>query len=360
MKLCDFDYELPAGAIATHPAQPRDSARLLDLSGAGMVDRRICDLASLLRAGDLLVVNNTKVIPARLSGMRGAARIGVTLHKHEVDNIWRVFAKPAKKCKPDDVIVFANDFGARVIGRGDGGDVELAFINPVTGSDLDAAAIDAGLGAHGSMPLPPYIARPDGVDDADASDYQTMFASEKGAVAAPTAGLHFTDAVIADLADAGIDVVEVTLHVGAGTFLPVTVDDIAHHKMHSEWGRISTTTAARIAETKANGGRIIAIGTTSLRILEAAAQSNQDGAGIKAFSGETDIFITPGFRFHVVDMLLTNFHLPKSTLLMLVSAFSGMENIRAAYQHAIANGYRFFSYGDACLLAHRPAPELKK
>ena len=358
MKLLDFDYELPAGAIATHPAQPRDSARLLDLSGAGMVDRHISDLASLLRAGDLLVVNNTEVIPARLSGMRGAARIGVTLHKHEADNIWRVFAKPAKKCRPDDVIIFADDFGARVIGRGDGGDVELAFINPASGSDLDAGAIDAGLAAHGSMPLPPYIARPDGVDDADASDYQTMFASEKGAVAAPTAGLHFTDVVISDLADAGIDVVEVTLHVGAGTFLPVTVDDIAEHKMHSEWGRISTATAARMTETKANGGRIVAVGKTSLRILEAAAQSGS-GTEISAFSGDTDIFITPGFRFRVVDMLLTNFHLPKSTLLMLVSAFSGMENIRAAYQHAIANGYRFFSYGDACLLAHHPEPDQK-
>ena len=351
MKLADFDYDLPAEAIATHPANPRDAARLLDLVGERMVDRHVRDLPSLLQAGDLLIVNNTRVIPARLSGRRGEARINITLHKHEktdgAANIWRVFAKPAKKCRPDDIIHFAPDFAARVLGRGAGGDVELAFINPDDGRDLDAAEMDARLATHGSMPLPPYIARPDGATSADADDYQTMFASQKGAVAAPTAGLHFTDALMAALAQAGVAVAEVTLHVGAGTFLPVTVDDIADHRMHSEWGQIGAETAARIATARAAGGRIIAVGTTSLRIMEACAAQH---GRVTAFSGETDIFITPGFRFRAVDMLLTNFHLPKSTLLMLVSAFSGIGRIRDAYRHAIAHDYRFFSYGDACLL----------
>jgi S-adenosylmethionine:tRNA ribosyltransferase-isomerase len=292
------------------------------------------------------------VIPARLIGRRGAARINITLHKHEkaygAANTWRVFAKPAKKCRPDDIIHFAPDFVARVLGRGAGGDVELAFINPDDGRDLDAAEMDARLATYGSMPLPPYIARPDGATGADAADYQTMFASQKGAVAAPTAGLHFTDALMTALAQAGVAVAEVTLHVGAGTFLPVTVDDIAYHRMHSEWGQISAETAARIATARAVGGRIIAVGTTSLRIMEACAAQH---GRVTAFSGETDIFITPGFRFRAVDMLLTNFHLPKSTLLMLVSAFSGIRRIRDAYRHAIAHDYRFFSYGDACLLS---------
>ena len=351
MKLADFDYDLPAEAIATHPANPRDDARLLDLVGERMVDRHVRDLPSLLRAGDLLIVNNTRVIPARLIGQRGAARINITLHKHEkaddAANIWRVFAKPAKKCIPDDIIHFAPDFAARVLGRGAGGDVELAFINPDDGRGLDAAEMDARLAKHGSMPLPPYIARPDGATSADADDYQTMFASQKGAVAAPTAGLHFTDALMTALAQAGVAFAEVTLHVGAGTFLPVTVDDIADHRMHSEWGQIGAETAARIATARAVGGRIIAVGTTSLRIMEACAAQH---GRVTAFSGETDVFITPGFRFRAVDMLLTNFHLPKSTLLMLVSAFSGIGRIRDAYRHAIAHDYRFFSYGDACLL----------
>ena len=348
MKLSDFDYALPQTAIATEPANPRDAAKLLDLSVAGMNDRHIRDLPDLLQAGDLLVVNNTEVIPARLFGKRGEAGISVTLHKHETGNVWRVFAKPAKKCRPDDLIVFAPDFAALVRGRGDGGDVELAFINPQDGAALDASAIYAGLAAHGSMPLPPYIARPDGARESDRHDYQTMFACEKGAVAAPTAGLHFTDDLMARLAARGIEVAEVTLHVGAGTFLPVTVDDIADHKMHAEWGRISQKTADRINMTKAAGGRVIAVGTTSMRILEACAKAE---GRITEFADETDIFITPGFEFAVVDMLLTNFHLPKSTLLMLVSAFSGMDRIRAAYHHAITSGYRFFSYGDACLLS---------
>ena len=352
MKLADFDYDLPPAAIATHPANPRDAARLLDLAGEGMVDRHVRDLPSLLRPGDLLIVNNTRVIPARLSGRRGEARVTVTLHKKEkangVANIWRVFAKPAKKCRPNDIIHFAADFAARVRGRGPSGDVELAFINPENGRDLTAGEMDARLATHGSMPLPPYIARPDGATSADADDYQTMFASQKGAVAAPTAGLHFTDPLMAGLAARGVGVAEVTLHVGAGTFLPVTVEDIADHRMHSEWGQISADTADHITATRAAGGRIIAVGTTSLRIMEACAARHN---GVTAFSGETDIFITPGFQFRAVDMLLTNFHLPKSTLLMLVSAFSGIERIRGAYRHAIAGDYRFFSYGDACLLS---------
>ncbi len=352
MELADFDYDLPQAAIAKHPASPRDAARLLDIAGKGMVDRQVRDLPSLLRAGDLLIVNNTRVIPARLSGRRSGAQINVTLHKQErtdgADNIWRVFAKPAKKCRPDDIIHFASNFAAQVLGRGPGGDVELAFISPEDGRSLDAVEIDKLLATHGSMPLPPYIARPNGTTDADAVDYQTIFASKRGAVAAPTAGLHFTDELMAALDDAGIGVAEVTLHVGAGTFLPVTVNDIADHQMHSEWGQIGPDTAARIAATQAAGGRIIAVGTTSLRILEACAA--QHGA-VSAFSGETDIFITPGFRFRTVDMLLTNFHLPKSTLMMLVSAFCGIERIRDAYRYAIANKYRFFSYGDACLLS---------
>jgi len=347
MKLSDFDYELPPSAIASHPANPRDAARLLDLAGPEMVDRHIWDLPAILRAGDLLVVNDTEVIPARLQARRGEAGIGVTLHKHEGANIWRVFAKPARKCRPDDLLVFADGFAARVIERGAGGDVVLAFVDPVTGQALDSDAIHAALASHGSMPLPPYIPRPDGVTAADAKDYQTLFASEKGAVAAPTAGLHFTSDLVESLDAAGVGITTVTLHVGAGTFLPVTVEDVADHRMHSEWGRISADTASRIAAARAAGGRIIAVGTTSLRILEACALAK---GRVCEFAGETDIFITPGYRFRAVDLLLTNFHLPRSTLLMLVSALAGMDVIKRAYQHAIDAGYRFFSYGDACLL----------
>ena len=351
MKLNDFDYELPPECIAVEPARPRDAARLLDLSGDAMADRHIRDLPTLLQAGDLLVVNNTRVIPARLSGRRGEAGISVTLHKHETGAEWLVFAKPAKKCRPDDVILFGDGFAALVIGRGEGGEVRIRFIDPQTGSDLDAAQIEAGLARFGSMPLPPYIRRPDGSTATDAEDYQTMFAAESGAVAAPTAGLHFTPDLMQALAATGVGVAEVTLHVGAGTFLPVTVEDIADHRMHSEWGQISPATAEAITATKAAGGRVIAVGTTSLRILEAC---HADLGRVDAYNAETDIFITPGFEFGAVDMLLTNFHLPKSTLLMLVSAFAGMQPIRDAYRHALDDGYRFFSYGDACLLSRAP------
>ncbi|MGB2294437.1 MAG: tRNA preQ1(34) S-adenosylmethionine ribosyltransferase-isomerase QueA [Candidatus Puniceispirillum sp.] len=354
MKLSDFDFDLPPDRIAKAPAQPRDSARLLDLSGGGIADRHVGDLPDLLRAGDLMIVNNTSVIPARLTGKRGDAKISVTLHKYEGhknggDAVWRVFAKPAKKCRPDDIIIFASDFAARVLGRGEGGDVVLEFIDPVSGDALDSVRLDTGLDAYGTMPLPPYIARPDGVLESDRDDYQTIFASQRGAVAAPTAGLHFTAGLNAALQAKGVEIAAVTLHVGAGTFLPVTVENIAAHKMHSEWGAIPADVAAKIIATKKAGGRVVAVGTTSLRILEASYAAL---GHIGAFAGETDIFITPGFSFNVVDMLMTNFHLPKSTLLMLVSAFAGHAPIMAAYDHAIAQGYRFFSYGDACLLSH--------
>ena len=355
MKLDAFDYSLPAEKIATKPADPRESARLLDLSGDGIADRHIGDMPALLRADDVLIVNNTQVIPARLEGRRGQAKISVTLHKRESDHIWRVFAKPAKKCRIDDVIIFADDFAATVLGRGEGGDVELGFINPATATCLTRLELDACLDRYGSMPLPPYIARPDGAEPADRQDYQTMFARHRGAVAAPTAGLHFTDNLAKAIAATGVRILPVTLHVGAGTFLPVTADDIKDHKMHSEWGQISAETATAIAEARAKGGRVIAVGTTSLRILEACYQ--QHGAVIE-FAGETDIFITPGYEFGVIDALLTNFHLPKSTLLMLVSAFTGMQKIALAYRHAIANDYRFFSYGDACFMTRNQSPDI--
>ena len=355
MKLDAFDYSLPAEKIATKPADPRESARLLDLSGDGIADRHIGDMSALLRADDVLIVNNTQVIPARLEGRRGQAKISVTLHKRESDHIWRVFAKPAKKCRIDDVIIFADDFAATVLGRGEGGDVELGFINPVNVACLTRLELDACLDRYGSMPLPPYIARPDGAVPADWRDYQTMFARHRGAVAAPTAGLHFTDNLAKAISATGARILPVTLHVGAGTFLPVTADDIKNHKMHSEWGQISAETATAIAEARAQGGRVIAVGTTSLRILEACYQ--QHGAVIE-FAGETDIFITPGYEFGVIDALLTNFHLPKSTLLMLVSAFAGMQKIAMAYRHAIANDYRFFSYGDACFMTRNPSPDI--
>ena len=347
MKLSDFDYHLPPEVIASEPVRPRDSARLLNMTGQSFCDRLISDLPSILAPGDLLVANDTEVIPARLSGRRGEAGISVTLHKHEGGARWRVFAKPARKCRPDDVIHFGEDFAARVEGRGAGGDVGLVFINPQSDAELDKASVQAGLAAHGGMPLPPYIQRPDNATEADVLDYQTMFAEHRGAVAAPTAGLHFTPGLMQRLEAADIGLATVTLHVGAGTFLPVTVENVADHHMHSEWGHIPATTAARINATRSAGGRIVAVGTTSLRILEACFAVHGD---VREYADETDIFITPGFRFGAVDMLMTNFHLPKSTLLMLVSAFAGMQPIRDAYAHALDGGYRFFSYGDACLM----------
>ena len=347
MKLSDFDYELPPEAIAAEPARPRHAARLLDLEGDAIHDRIVRDLPSLLRPGDVLVVNNTRVIPARLAGRRGEAGIGVTLHKHEGGADWQVFAKPARKCRPDDVILFGAGFAARVRGRGEGGEVGITFIDPDSGDALDPAAVETGLATHGSMPLPPYIRRPDGSTSADDKDYQTMFAAQAGAVAAPTAGLHFTPELTSALQEAGVAIAEVTLHVGAGTFLPVTVENIAEHRMHAEWGQIPAATASRINAARSEGGRVVSVGTTSLRLLESATG---DDDVIREVAGDTDIFITPGYRFRAVDGLMTNFHLPKSTLMMLVSALMGRDRMMAAYAYAIAQEYRFYSYGDSSLL----------
>jgi len=335
-----FDYELPQHFIATRPAEPRDSARLLDLSGDGMADRSVGDFPDLLRPGDILVYNDTRVIPARLVGRRGEARIEATLHKAEADGSWAAFVRPAKRCRVGDRVLFEGELEAEVIEKRDGGEIVFRF--PETGS-----ALIETLKRVGSMPLPPYIKRDEDEQVDDDASYQTMFAARDGAVAAPTAGLHFTDRMIARIDAAGVERCALTLHVGAGTFMPVKVEDTDDHKMHFEWGEISAEAAERINRARAAGGRVVAVGTTSLRLLESAAR--EDGT-LPAFSGETGLFITPGYRFKIVDLLLTNFHLPKSTLLMLVSALAGRERILAAYEHAKAEGYRFFSYGDACLL----------
>ena len=345
MRVDLFDYHLPEDRIARFPARPRDAARLLDLTGEGLVDRVVADLPDLLRPGDLLIANDTRVIPARLDGRRGEAGIEVTLHKRDGEAVWRAFARPAKKLREGDRIVFAEDLSAEVAAKGDAGEVTLAF-------DRAGPALMAALAQHGRMPLPPYIKRRDAEPEDDDRDYQTVFAARDGAVAAPTAGLHFTPDLLAGVEARGVRRALVTLHVGAGTFLPVKVEDTDQHVMHSEWGAVPTETAAAIAETRAAGGRVVATGTTTLRILEAAAG---DDGSVPAWSGETSLFITPGYRFRAVDVLLTNFHLPRSTLLMLVSAFAGRERILAAYDHAISAGYRFFSYGDACLLAREGA-----
>lgn len=339
-RLSDFHFDLPESAIAQKPAVPREAARLLVPEANGFKDCQIADLPQILEKGDLLIVNNTRVIPAQLTGWKGAGRIGLTLHKRLSEARWQAFAKPAKKCTPQTVIRFDEGFTAEVTERLDEGAVNLQF-------NLSGPALDAAIEKYGAMPLPPYIKRPDGRDAADNQDYQSVFARYKGAVAAPTAGLHFTDRLRSSLVEKQVSFAEVTLHVGAGTFLPVKTEDIHAHKMHSEWGEVSAQTVDAIEKTKQQGGRVICVGTTSLRILEAAYQTQ---ASLHPFKGETDIFITPGYQFGVADMLITNFHLPRSTLLMLVSAFSGHENIMLAYQHAIKAGYRFFSYGDACLL----------
>ncbi len=348
-KLSDFDFELPVEAIAQKPADPRESARLLYPQGDSFTDHLIADLPDLLRAGDLLVVNNTRVIPAQLTGRKGEGRIRFTLHKREASDSWQAFAKPAKKCTPGTMIAFEEGLSAEVTEKLADGAVNLRF-------NRSGTALDAAIEAVGAMPLPPYIKRHDGPDDADKQDYQTVFAQHTGAVAAPTAGLHFTEGLKQRLIEKGVCFSEVTLHVGAGTFLPVKVEAIHAHQMHSEWGEVSAEVVTSIKQTKARGGRIICVGTTSLRILEAAYQAHGE---LLPFTGETDIFITPGYQFGVVDMLLTNFHLPRSTLLMLVSAFSGHKQIMSAYHYAIEQGYRFFSYGDACLLSclHKAASD---
>jgi S-adenosylmethionine:tRNA ribosyltransferase-isomerase len=339
MKVSDFDFELPARLIADRPAVPRDSARLLEVAD-GLRDRVVRDLPALLRPGDLLVVNDTRVIPARLCGRRGSAAIEVTLHKCVAAARWRAFARPARKLKPGDDIDFGEGLSAAVAGKGDGGEVELVF-------DRGGAELMAALAQVGRMPLPPYIKRPGGADERDRADYQTIFAARDGAVAAPTAGLHFTPALLSALAARGVARVAVTLHVGAGTFLPVKAEDTNDHVLHAEYGIVDEAAATAIEHARAAGGRVVAVGTTSLRLLESAAD---DGGRVRPFAGDTDLFITPGYRFKAVDLLLTNFHLPRSTLFMLVCAFAGIGRMKAAYAHAKAAGYRFYSYGDCCLL----------
>ena len=344
MLVSEFDFDLPQDRIAQRPVEPRDAARLLRVTGAGLEDRIVRDLPSLLNPGDLLVFNDTRVIPARLTGMRGAAKISVTLHQSVGPDVWRVFAKPAKRLRPGDRIVFAPDFSAIVMQRRPEGDVVLRF-------DRGGADLLLALEAHGAMPLPPYIRG--GVADArDRADYQTLFAAHEGAVAAPTAALHFTPALMDALAARGVKTAMLTLHVGAGTFLPVKVEDTDDHVMHAEIGVLNPETADAVNETRRAGGRVVAVGTTSLRLLESAADiDGPNGNGIvHPFARDTSIFITPGYRFRAVDLLLTNFHLPRSTLMMLVAAFAGLDRIRAAYAHALASGYRFYSYGDCCLL----------
>ncbi|HQT65395.1 MAG: tRNA preQ1(34) S-adenosylmethionine ribosyltransferase-isomerase QueA [Acidocella sp. 20-57-95] len=340
MKLSDFGYDLPAARIATAPARPRDSAKLLHVQADALADYTVQDLPGLLRAGDRLVVNDTRVIPAQLSAMRGSARIGITLDKPNEDGDWRVLLRNAKRVRAGDVLAIDEAFSATVMAVQEGGTAMLRF-------NVSDEAFLAALERTGALALPPYIARPEGITAQDKADYQTMFAAHDGAVAAPTAGLHFTPELLAALDARGVEITRVTLHVGAGTFLPVRVEDVTTHKMHAERGYVSAEAAAQINETKDRGGRIIPVGTTALRLIESAA--NDDGV-VRDFAGDTDIFIYPGYQFKVANLLFTNFHLPHSTLLMLVSAFAGMVRIQSAYAHAIANEYRFYSYGDACLL----------
>jgi S-adenosylmethionine:tRNA ribosyltransferase-isomerase len=339
MDVALFDFELPPERIALRPASPRDSARLLLLDGNATQDRIVTDLPALLRKGDMLVFNDTRVIPAQLEGMRGAAKIGATLHKREGPRRWRAFVRNAKRLHDGDAIDFGHGVTATASDRADDGSFALDFHGD--------EPVELLLERAGTMPLPPYIAGKRPTDARDADDYQTMFAAEPGAVAAPTAALHFTLALVAALEAAGIAHTTLTLHVGAGTFLPVKAEDTDDHKMHAEWGRIDAATADRLNTARANGGRIIAVGTTSLRLIESAC--GEDGT-IRPFEGDTAIFITPGYRFKGIDGLVTNFHLPKSTLFMLVSSLMGLERMQTAYAHAIREGYRFYSYGDASLL----------
>lgn len=354
MRVDLFDFELPEDLIALRPARPRDSARLLHVPSKGAFEDCIVrDAPSLFRCGDLLVFNDTRVIPARLKGVRdrdgNVVAVEATLMKRLSPSEWTALAKPGKRLKPGDHIRFGagedracmlGALDARVAAKGEEGELTLAF-------DLSGPDLDAAIAAAGAMPLPPYIAGKRGEDEQDHADYQTVYAAKDGAVAAPTAGLHFTDELLGAFAEAGVEQTRVTLHVGAGTFLPMKADDTADHVMHAEWREIPEAAAEAINRAKAEGRRVIAVGTTALRSLESAA--GEDGL-VAVASGETDIFITPGYRFRVVDGLWTNFHLPCSTLFMLVSAFTGLERMRAAYAHAIAQRYRFYSYGDASLL----------
>jgi len=338
MKVEAFDFPLPRELIAARPCVPRDAARLL-VVGDGLADRTVTDLPLLLRRGDVMVFNDTRVIPVRLHGRRGGAAIEATLHRDLGGGHWRAFVRGARRLKPGDVIAFGDGFDAHVLAKHETGDVTLAFA-------LTGAAFRAALERFGTMPLPPYIRRPRGGDARDSGDYQTIFARHDGAVAAPTAGLHFTPRLLGALDEAGIGRVTVTLHVGAGTFLPVKEADTDDHRIHAEWGAIDDATARHLNEARSRGGRVVAAGTTSLRLLESAASSGR----LEAFAGETALFITPGYRFRAVDLLFTNFHLPRSTLFMLAAAFAGLERMKRAYAHAVAAHYRFFSYGDATLL----------
>lgn len=340
MRVDLFDFALPQDNIALRPATPRDSARLLNVLGSGQLsDHIVTDLPQLLSEKDILVFNDTKVIPAQLEGRRGEAKIGATLHKRVDLRRWQAFIRNAKRLKIDDVV----DFGEGVLAQAEAKYGDGSFLLKFLGDE----PVEVLLGRAGTMPLPPYIASKRDIDERDAEDYQTMFAREKGAVAAPTAALHFTEGLMKALSDAGIGKEILTLHVGAGTFLPVKVGETDDHKMHSEWGRITTEVADRLNQARQNGGRVISVGTTSLRLLESA--TGADGI-IRPFEGDTDIFITPGYKFRAIDGLMTNFHLPKSTLFMLVSALMGLENMQSAYAHAITEGYRFYSYGDSSLL----------
>jgi S-adenosylmethionine:tRNA ribosyltransferase-isomerase len=354
MQIADFDFELPEDRIALRPAVPRDSARLLLVEpGAALKDLHVFDLPDLLRPGDVLVLNDTKVIPARLKGVRvreeSRVAIEATLHRRISGHVWTAFMRPGKRLAEGDRIVFGEaddracflgNLDATVKAKGEGGEVTLAF-------DLSGPDLDAAIAERGAMPLPPYIAAKRAEDAQDRTDYQTVYAKEDGSVAAPTAGLHFTPELLARLAERGVATERVTLHVGAGTFLPVKTETVEEHRMHAEWGEVDPATAERLNAARAAGGRIVCVGTTSLRLLESA--TGEDGV-VRPFEGETDIFITPGYRFRAADALMTNFHLPKSTLFMLVCALAGTETMRAAYGHAIANGYRFYSYGDSSLL----------
>ena len=339
MRVADFDFDLPAERIALRPARPRDGARLLVVDGSEICDRAVLDLPKLLGPGDVLVFNDTKVIPAQLEGQRGDASIGATLHKREGPREWQAFLRNAKRAREGDTIDFGEGVSASVIEKSDDGSALLHFHGE--------EPVELLLDRAGRMPLPPYIASRREVDEADREDYQTMFAREEGAVAAPTAALHFTEGLLEALDERGIGRERLTLHVGAGTFLPVKSEKIEDHKMHAEWGRIDADAAERLNAVRRSGGRLISVGTTCLRLLESAA--DDDGA-IHPFEGDTAIFITPGYRFRAIDGLITNFHLPRSTLFMLVSALMGLDVMKAAYAHAIDAGYRFYSYGDASLL----------
>jgi S-adenosylmethionine:tRNA ribosyltransferase-isomerase len=342
LMLSDFDYDLLPERIAQEPARPRDAARMLHVRGEGLSDLTVRDLPSLLRPGDILVANDTRVFPAQLQAMRGQARIGITLDRPFGNGAWKVLARNGRRVRIGDSLMIQGSEGltAHVTDKDSDGSISLVF-------NLDGEALMRAFGQAGALALPPYINRPDGPTPTDATDYQTVFARQEGAVAAPTAGLHFTPALLANLEASGVRRVAVTLHVGIGTFLPVRVERVTDHHMHAERGEITPKVAEAINQSRREGGRVIAVGTTSLRLLESAALA--DGT-LRPFLGETALFILPGYRFKAVDRLLTNFHLPRSTLLMLVSAFSGRERMLAAYAHAVAHGYRFHSYGDACFL----------